>query len=162
MALGDEYAIAQACDDPQIARWTPFPSPYTVEHARRWIGRQPRMDAVDLLVVDAADGRLLGWTGLHDVDRDQRRAELGIWMSTAGRRGGNARRAIRLLTRWGFAELGLVRIEALCLVGNNPGRRALESGGFVREGVLRAYEEVKGVRYDTVMLGMVNPTVTGG
>jgi ribosomal-protein-alanine N-acetyltransferase len=67
---------------------------------------------------------------------------------------------MRLITTWGFAELHVVRIAALCLAGNTASRRAMHSAGFVLESGLAAYEEAKGVRHDTAVLGMVTPAPT--
>ena len=33
----DAHAIAHGCSDPEVARWTKVPSPYTLEDARAWI-----------------------------------------------------------------------------------------------------------------------------
>jgi RimJ/RimL family protein N-acetyltransferase len=81
----DAQPIAAAGDDPEVARWTPFPSPYTVGQVHEWIARQPAADAVDLVATDAIDGTVLGWVGLHDLDPAQRRAELGIQLGAAAR-----------------------------------------------------------------------------
>ena len=35
--VGDERALQRLLDDPEIARWTPHPSPYLLEHARERI-----------------------------------------------------------------------------------------------------------------------------
>ncbi|MFI8514134.1 GNAT family N-acetyltransferase [Streptomyces sp. NPDC085460] len=154
----DAPAVARAGDDPEVARWTPFPSPFTERDAEEWIGSRSARETVDWVVTDREDGtEVLGWVGLHDLDAGQRRAELGIWLAAGARGSGTGRRAIALLTEWGFRELGLLRIAALCLSGNANGRRAMAAAGFVPEGVLRAYEDVKGVRYDTAVLGMVHP-----
>ncbi|MFJ9055865.1 MULTISPECIES: GNAT family protein [unclassified Streptomyces] len=158
----DAPAVARAGDDPEVARWTPFPSPFTAGHAADWMAAQDAAGTVDLIVTDRADGtRVLGWVGLHDLDLPQRRAELGIWLAADARGRGVGRRAMALLTGWGFRELGLLRIAALCLSGNTRGRRAMEAAGFVPEGVLRAYEDVKGVRHDTAILGMVRTDPRG-
>lgn len=158
----DATALARAGDDPEVARWTPFPSPFTTAHARAWMAAQEAAGTVDLVVTDRAEGsRVLGWVGLHDLDLPQRRAELGIWLAADARGRGVGRRATALLTDWGFHELGLLRIAALCLSGNTRGRSAMEAAGFAPEGVLRAYEDVKGVRHDTAILGMVHPDLRG-
>ncbi|KUO16789.1 GNAT family N-acetyltransferase [Streptomyces dysideae] len=158
MRPADAAAVARAGDDPEVARWTPFPAPFTEADARAWIEGQERAGTIDLVVTDRDDdSEVLGWVGLHDADLTQRRAELGIWLAAASRGRGVGRRAISLLTDWGFRELGLLRIAALCLSGNTVGRRAMQAAGFVPEGVLRAYEDVKGVRHDTAILGMVHP-----
>ncbi|MGW6536623.1 GNAT family N-acetyltransferase [Streptomyces sp. NPDC055051] len=158
----DAPAVARAGDDPEVARWTPFPSPFTERDAEAWIGSRSAQETVDWVVTDREDGaEVLGWIGLHDLDAGQRRAELGIWLAAGARGAGTGRRAIALMTSWGFHELGLLRIAALCLSGNATGRRAMAAAGFEPEGVLRAYEDVKGVRYDTAVLGMVHPDLRG-
>ncbi|MEU5658870.1 GNAT family protein [Streptomyces sp. NPDC047737] len=162
LRAADAQAVAQAGDDPEVARWTPFPSPFTAEHARHWMAAQDAAGTVNLIVTDRANGtRVLGWVGLHDLDLPQRRAELGIWLAADARGRGVGRRAMALLTGWGFREMGLLRIAALCLSGNTRGRRAMEAAGFVPEGVLRAYEDVKGVRHDTAILAMVHTDPRG-
>src|SRR5688500_1776718 len=33
----DAHALVRGCNDPDVARWTKIPSPYTLEDARAWI-----------------------------------------------------------------------------------------------------------------------------
>jgi RimJ/RimL family protein N-acetyltransferase len=55
--------------------------------------------------------------------------------------------AIRLLARWSFEALDLARVQAKTHRENEPSRRTLERAGFVREGLLRSCEEIKGERW---------------
>jgi ribosomal-protein-serine acetyltransferase len=64
-------------------------------------------------------------------------ANLGYWIRTSRTREGAAREAIRLLVDFGFATLGLVRIEIVVAVGNISSQRAAEKTGAYREGLLR-------------------------
>jgi RimJ/RimL family protein N-acetyltransferase len=65
-------AVTEACQDPEIGRWTRVPWPYREEHARAWVEAQPEEAAVSLLVVGAASDKLLGSMGLIEVDLGQR------------------------------------------------------------------------------------------
>lgn len=60
----DVPAITEACQDPEIARWTQVPSPYTEEDAREFIRIAPDAQAI----VDAHTGELLGTVGGRWVD----------------------------------------------------------------------------------------------
>ena len=39
---GDVHAITEACQDPEIPRWTRVPSPYTRAHAVEFVERSAR------------------------------------------------------------------------------------------------------------------------
>jgi len=70
---GDVDAITEACQDPEIPRWTRVPSPYTRAHAVEFVERSARTwkqgtDA-PFVIVDAETGRLLGAIGVHRFAR---------------------------------------------------------------------------------------------
>ncbi len=52
-------------------------------------------------------------------------------------------------------ELGLPRISLLAEPGNLPSQRVAEKAGYRREGLLRSYRELKGVRRDYVMYSLL-------
>jgi RimJ/RimL family protein N-acetyltransferase len=52
------------------------------------------------------------------------------------------------LAAWGFAELGMQRLELLISVVNEPSKRVAERSGFSREGILRSYHLKAGFRED--------------
>lgn len=65
--------------------------------------------------------------------------EVGYLLAPAARGRGVMSRGLRLVVAWGFAELGLARVQAFASPENAPSVRLLERLGFVREGVLRSY-----------------------
>jgi len=152
--LRDVAAITEACQDPEIGRWTRIPWPYREEHARAWVEAQPA-EAVDLLVVSPNSDELLGAVGLIKVDLGRRRAEIGFWTARWARRRGVASVAALLLARWSFHALELARLQALARPENEASRRTLERAGFVREGLLRSYEEIKGERWDMAVFSLL-------
>ncbi len=54
--LRDVPAITEACQDPEIGRWTRVPWPYREEHARAWVEAQPQ-EAAALAAVSASQCR---------------------------------------------------------------------------------------------------------
>jgi RimJ/RimL family protein N-acetyltransferase len=133
------------------------------EHIARVPDRVAADDAVLLAVLDAATGAFIGKTMLFHVDRDNRSAELGFWLSPVSRGRGLAARAIGLTVRWAFDELGLERIQGLTDVENETSQRVMERVGFVREGTLRGAERrADGTRRDLVSYSALVTDHTNG
>lgn len=112
---GDVAAITAACQDPQISRWTQVPSPYTPEDARLFIGLAARLwaagTAAPLAITAAADGTVVGATGLNAIDAGTASADLGYWVAAHARGRGVATRAVELVAEWAFGALALERLE---------------------------------------------------
>jgi RimJ/RimL family protein N-acetyltransferase len=64
--------------------------------------------------------------------------------------------AVRLLTRWAFAQIPeLLRIEAAVFEGNEASRRVLLKAGFVKEGVRRLAVAKHGKVMSEDMFGLI-------
>jgi RimJ/RimL family protein N-acetyltransferase len=92
---GDVPAIAAACQDPEIPRWTTVPSPYTEADARAWLESD---EEESFAVVDRASGELLGSIGVRYLDDGS--GEVGYWVKREARGRGVATRALGLVARW--------------------------------------------------------------
>ncbi len=161
----DVEAVLDACQDPEIPRWTAIPSPYTAQDARRYVGRA-ELDRLagrelGLAVLDAQTGALLGSCGLARFDWEDRKAEIGYWIARDARRRSAGTRATRLLSRWAIEHLGLERLELLVNPANEPSQRLALSAGFSREGVLRSYRRRKGRREDYVVFSLLASDLEG-
>src|SRR5262249_15271509 len=106
-------------------------------------------------VVDPCDGALLGSISLMRFVWEHARAEVGYWLAREARGRGHAGRAVRLICRLGFAELGLERIELLAATGNVPSQRVAERAGFRREALLRSYFAQTEERLDMIAYGLL-------
>ena len=84
---------------------------------------------------------------------EHRVGEVGCCIAFGG--AGIATEALRLLTDWAFAVLGLGRVQVFVATENVAALRLAESAGFRHEGVLRAYWELDGKRLDVVILSRV-------
>jgi RimJ/RimL family protein N-acetyltransferase/nitrite reductase/ring-hydroxylating ferredoxin subunit len=155
----DAPAIAAACQDPEIQRWIPvIPIPYSENDARAFIlmTLQAWHDGTscEFAVVDAVDGRLLGAAGVHR-GRSAHRHAIGYWVAPAARGHGVAGRAVRLLERWAFEQLGTLRLDLWTLPGNSPSQAVAEGAGFRFEGMMRNWDvDRNDLPVDVVMFGM--------
>ena len=159
MAEADLPAIVDACQDPEIPRWTRVPEPYGESEARSWFEQEAeqraRGEQLGLLIVDPGNGRLEGSVGIMNVDRQEGRCELGYWMARENRGRGIATRSVRLLSRWAFDNLPVDRIEIHAEPENTASRLVAERAGFTFEGVLRSYLVNKGIRRDAASYSLL-------
>jgi len=83
------------------------------------------------------EDRVLGLCGLHDWNRQDRRAALGYDLVRSHWGRGLAHEAMQAVLRFGFEELDLDRVEALTIVENERSVRLLQRLGFQPEGIRR-------------------------
>lgn len=137
--------LVMLLDDPDVARWTPMPSPFDVEAARAYLARarQLRLTGQRIQLAITVDGREpLGEVLLFGLDVRLREAELGYLVGSAYRRRGVASRALRVLI--GYARTGLklnrllLRIDsanvASCAVARRCGFQLAGEPPIVQEG----------------------------
>ncbi len=160
---GDEGSLVRHGDSRRI--WMNlrdrFPSPYTPEDARDWVGHASSRDPVTDFAIEV-DGEAAGGVGLvlgHDVERFS--AETGYWLGEAFWGRGIATAALAGLVRHGFETLGLIRIYALPFADNRASCRVLEKCGFEREGLLRRSAVKEGVVKDQVLYAITREGIPG-
>lgn len=158
----DVEELVAACQDPEIARWTRVPTPYGATDARAYL--LARYDAAyaglsaPFAIVAAEGGQLLGSISLMRFAWEHLRGEVGYWLAADARGQGHATRAVRLICAWGFAQLGLERIDLLAATANRPSQTVAERAGFQREAVLRSYMMGTDGRQDMVAFGLLKDT----
>ena len=155
----DVPAVTACVQDPEIPRWTRVPTPYGERDARDHLTRQEEAWQADeqagFAVVEARSGELVGSIALVSIEWEDERAEIGYWVAASARRAGVASRAVRLLARWAFAELGLFRLEIVPDVENEASLAVARACGFRREGILRGNTLIKGRRGDSVLFSLL-------
>ncbi len=107
-------------------------------------------------VEDLEDGRFLGRCGFTSLDRKNRHGEIAIHLGDSRGRGYGSD-AVRLLTRFGFAELGLRKITARTFDFNPACARCLEKCGFREEGFLRDELYRDGTWHGIRVYGLIAP-----
>jgi RimJ/RimL family protein N-acetyltransferase len=156
----DQAALATACRDPEIARWTRVPVDYGPSDAKAYLLQRWDMLSAGLAapfaIVAAPDGDLLGSVSLLRIAWEHRRAEVGYWLAREARGRGHATRAVALIGAWGFETLGIERIDLLAAVENLPSQSVAERAGFTPEAILRSYARGPDGRLDMVCFGRLS------
>lgn len=136
----DADQLVEACQDPEIVRFTRVPSPYGHVHARQYVLQSVRGaiagTALNLLARDDS-GRVVASCGLPRVDRADLSAEVGYWVAPWARRQGVATRATRAVCRWAFGPGGFERLHLQAAAANDGSNGVARRLGFTREGTLR-------------------------
>src|SRR4051794_8327530 len=128
----DADAVFEACQDPEVQRWTTVPRPYEREHAvefvtafseRQWATSEGAPCALAL-----PDGTVVGSMGV--VGFAGSTCTVGYWTAPAHRGAGLTAEGLRLLTAWLFAERGAVRVRLEADVRNGASRAVARRAGF--------------------------------
>jgi RimJ/RimL family protein N-acetyltransferase len=158
----DVAGVVEQCRDPESVRWTTVPLGYTEAEARAYLHDDIpdwwRRDTEYVLVVEAdRDGvpSYAGNSGLRVLG--DRRGDVGFGASAWVRRRGLTERAVRLLLRWAFDEVGLEVVEWWAHEGNWASRRLAWRVGFSFDGTVRRHLVQRGELRD----GWVGTIVTG-
>lgn len=129
----DTVAITEACQDPEIARWTTIPQPYRAKDAQAF---------VDALVGPGwASDREYTWairrqgsTWLDGViSYRTARRDLGFWLAPSARGAGLVSDAVELVVDWAFAQ-GAPDVYWECYVGNTASAAVARRASFAYTG----------------------------
>jgi RimJ/RimL family protein N-acetyltransferase len=86
------------------------------------------------LYLRSEPGSLVGSSGLHRIDWDAGRFEIGYWARTRFAGQGFMTEAVRGITRFAFSELDANRLEIWCDARNERSAAVARRVGFVHEG----------------------------
>jgi RimJ/RimL family protein N-acetyltransferase len=151
LAPRHEPGVAALVREEDVRTYTRVPTHAPPDYAANWLARYDegwRDGSRAGFAIEALDGEFLGMAMFVELESRGRQGEIGYVVAPEARGQGVATRAVRLLTEWGFSELGLERIE-LWIDTTNPGsERVAERAGYRREGVLRSYWFKEEIRRD--------------
>lgn len=83
------------------------------------------------------DDVFIGSTGLHRINWDVRKFEIGYWCDSRYQKNGYMVEAIQRLVEFAFTDLSANRVEIRCDPENLNSRRIPEKLGFTLEGILK-------------------------
>ena len=104
-----------------------------------------------LAIADRQSDILLGCI-IVDIHSYFPRAELGYWIAIPHRNKGYMTEAISAVIKYGFSDIGLIRIQAYHSINNPASGRVLEKAGMKCEGTMRLYNG----RSDEKMYAVIN------
>ena len=138
--------------DSETDRFTLIPSRPDTSFLRTWLGRYERGwdngSCAGFAIRDGGSGAVIGFAAFVQLDLEKQQGEIGYVVDAAARGRGAARRAVVLLTSWGFTQLRLQLVELRIDPANEPSARVAERAGYRREGTLRSTYFKEGRRSD--------------
>jgi len=101
-------------------------------------------------------GEFAGGSGLHRINWEARKFEIGYWVRTSCLRQGYVREAVNAITEFAIRELEANRIEIRCDGRNAASAGVAKSCGFTLEGILRSEtRDTSGQLCDTMVFAKV-------
>ena len=160
--------LMQVSDTEDIVRWRNsdgvrknfiYRAPFTQEGHLSWIKNQIEPGhVVQMMICEIADDRAVGSVYIRDIDRQNRKAEYGIFIGEEQARGrGIGTAAAKLMLRYCFEEEKLHKVFLRAISTNEQAIRSYEKAGFVKEAYLKDDVFVDGEFLDIVLMGNIHP-----
>jgi RimJ/RimL family protein N-acetyltransferase len=126
-----------------IFRWIPYSMKTPADFERlidKAFAEQERGESIVFATVERASGRVVGSTRFMNIDRVNRRVEIGsTWIAPAWQRTAVNTEAKYLMLRHAFEVWGCVRVELKTDALNQKSRNAILRIGAKEEGTLRRH-----------------------
>lgn len=160
---GDGTAVSEAVAESvqELAPWMPWASPVqTPEEAEVSVRRsklefEARRD-LRLMLLERKTGRFVGGSGLHRIDWNARKFEIGYWVRSSCAGQGYISEAVQAITEFAVRELAANRIEIRCDARNKRSAQVAQRNGFTLEGILRGEKrDTDGSLRDTMIFAKV-------
>ncbi|GAA0502461.1 GNAT family N-acetyltransferase [Salinibacillus aidingensis] len=148
----------------ELKQWLPFAQNKQSEeeteiNIREAYTKFLRREDLRLHIFLKETGEFVGSSGLHNIDWDIPKFEIGYWVHTHHSGRGYVREAVEGITNLAFRELKARRIEIQCDAKNHKSRAIPERLDFKLEGILRNDElsvDGKSLR-DTCIYSKIKP-----
>lgn len=159
-------AVNPVTDAEIIARWSRDSQFWRLAHTEpawpatpAYVKRKLEEDLIErprFAIRTLTDDRLIGLIGLYTIFQAQREAFMGIQIGERDFWGkGYGTDALRVLLRYAFDELNLLRVSLSVLEGNERAVRSYEKCGFCLEGRERHAWAYDGRRWDEIYMGLL-------
>lgn len=155
-------AIKNSIDE--LRPWMPWAQQVPTVEQSEVISRQGRIHYLErsdlrLYLVHKETGQFIGGSGLHRIDWQARKFEIGYWINTPFSGQGYMTEAVERITEFAIHELQANRIEIRCDSRNERSARVAERLGYTLEGILRNEKsDVNGSLSDTRVYAKVRGT----
>lgn len=153
LTMNDAPDIFEYASDEDVARYVGWEQHKTIDDSIQFLNRvvptyeDPANKEWTWGVMLKENGKLIGACGIWGKPQHAR-AEVGYVIGRAYWGQGLVPEAVREILRFGFEELKLNRIEAMCHPNNLASARVMEKSGMSYEGTLREHAFMKGSYWD--------------
>ncbi|QQZ63133.1 GNAT family N-acetyltransferase [Paenibacillus sonchi] len=159
LEAGHAAALYSVWSHPQVNRWLAAPLLSSPQEAEQLIAVLLQMSCEEESLrwsIIGPEGDVIGSCGYNSWQlQGAYRGEIGCELLPDYWGLGYMREALELLLDYGFAVMGLNRIEAFCHPDNIRAQRLFQSLGFQREGLLREYRHTDAGFQDVVLYALL-------
>lgn len=153
--------------DDDISSRLPVPQPYNLDDAHRFLDRATgTLGDLDAYAIEApvflspdsistTKREVVGQVSVKPLLTDPAIGEMGYWIGRQYRGKGFASAAVRLLAEDIYEDGIYERLQLNMDVNNVASQRVAEKAGFVREGLLRSWYNLRGKRRDFYMYSLL-------
>ena len=147
-------------NDPEVTQGLSRYLPLSLTEEGKWFGRvmqgQPAQQPLAIKIQDGGSWKLVGNTGLFNLEWTNRSAEFGIFIGNKSSwNKGYGTEALQLMLRHAFSTLNLNRVYLRVLASNPRARRSYEKAGFQLEGTLRQATFRRGIYIDSHIMSIL-------
>lgn len=141
----DMHDYARRQEVTRYLLWEPHRTlDYTRSYLEYLAGRYRTGTCYEWAVISKTEDKMIGTCGFASVDCNHNSAELGYVLHPDYHGRGLMPEAARRVMRFGFQVMGLHRIEARYMVGNDPSLAVMKKLGMHFEGIKRESMLIKG------------------
>ena len=146
----DMYEYAKNSEVTEYLTWDAHPDPAHTREYLQYLGTHYNVgDFFDWGVILEQEDKMIGTCGFTRFDYNNNCGEVGYVINPAYRGREIAPEALMKVMEFGFERLGLNRIEAKFMEGNQSSMRVMEKVGMTFEGYHRSSMFIKG-EYKTI------------
>ena len=150
-------------NDPETRHFMAMRYPLSMTEEETWWDGFLQRKNDHIFAIEAEDGTYIGNIGLHGLERENRRATLGIMIGDKRYWGeGYGTDAILAMLDWAFGYLNLNRVYLTAYAYNERAIGCYLKCGFRHEGTMRQARYVDGKYYDELMMGILREEYLAG
>ncbi|MDR3651619.1 MAG: GNAT family protein [Paludibacter sp.] len=156
--LEDAEIIFQTINNEReyLSEWLPFVElTQLISDTQNFLESVSKNESNDLTFGIYFQHKFVGLVGLKDIDLDNKKTEIGYWLSELYQHKGIITLSCRTLIKYAFDEMNLNRIQLKAGTENVKSQRVAERLGFTREGIERDGELHSRGFVDLVVFGLL-------
>lgn len=160
MTLEDTEDIVRWRNSESVKKFFIYQDEFTRDSHENWIKTKVETgDVVQFMIVEEGSQKAVGSVYLRDIDRENRKAEYGIFIGEDEARGkGYGALATRKMLEYAFGEMGLHRVYLRAFADNIRAISTYKKEGFKVEGILTDDVFVNGQFRDIAWMAKINTT----
>ena len=148
---GQADAVTESVET--VGQWLPWcTKAYSITDAAEWFVLCEKCikfsRSFDLGVFDKHSNALIGSIAINEVDKQNRRGNIGYWIRQSQQNKGYATEAVKAIIPFGFHILDLIRLELFAAIENVASNTVAEKAGARFEGVAKNRIFLRGIAHD--------------